>query len=106
MSDKRQKIRIKLKSYDYRLIDDAASLISSVASESGAIISGPVPLPTHVQPYCVIRSPHIDKISREHFKLSEHKRVMKLLCSSGTVDALMTLNLPAGVSVEVKYMTA
>lgn len=104
MSEKHQKIRIKLKSYDYVLLDKATSLISSVASETGAMVSGPIPVPTYVQRYCVLRGPHIDKKSREHFHVSEHKRVMDIRCSSGTTDALMALSLPAGVLVEVEYL--
>lgn len=105
MSEKHQKIRIKLKSYDYVLLDKSASLVSSVASETGAVLNGPIPIPTHTQYYCVLRSPHIDKKSREHFEVSEHKRIIDVKCSPGTVNALMALSLPPGVSVEVQYIS-
>jgi len=99
----RQKIRIKLKSYDHRVIDLSASMIVETAKRAGAFVSGPVPLPTDIEKYCVLRSPHVDKKSREHFEMRTHKRLIDILDPPPqTVDALMQLDLPAGVDVEIK----
>lgn len=98
-----QKIRIKLKAYDYRLIDKSTDKIIRTAKATGAAISGPIPLPTKRSVYTVLRSPHVDKKSREQFETRIHKRLIDILNSTPkTVDALMKLELPAGVDVEIK----
>ncbi|MBN2412613.1 30S ribosomal protein S10 [candidate division KSB1 bacterium] len=98
-----QKIRIKLKAYDHRLIDKSTEKIIKTAKQTGAMISGPIPLPTRRSVYTVLRSPHVDKKSREQFETRIHKRLVDILNSSPkTVDALMKLELPAGVDVEIK----
>lgn len=98
-----QKIRIKLKSYDHNLIDRSAEKIIKTVRSSGAIVSGPIPLPTQRTVYTVLRSPHVDKKSREQFEIRSHKRLIDILNStSKTVDSLMKLELPAGVDVEIK----
>ena len=100
---KRQRIRIKLKSYDHRILDQSAGKIVQTAKRAGSIVSGPVPLPTDKQIYCVLRSPHVDKKSREHFEIRTHKRLIDILDPPPqTVDALMQLDLPSGVDVEIK----
>lgn len=101
--DRMQKIRIKLRAYDHRLLDQAAGEIVEAAKRSGAKISGPLPLPTKREIYTVLRSPVIDKKSREQFDLSTHKRLIEIEePTSKTIDALRKLNLPAGVDVEIK----
>jgi small subunit ribosomal protein S10 len=98
-----QKIRIRLKAYDYRLLDQAVSEIVNTVSRTGAKVVGPVPLPTHIQKYTVLRSPHVDKKSREQFEVRTHKRLMDILeATPDTVDALQKLNLSAGVNIELK----
>ncbi len=98
-----QKIRIKLKAYDHRLLDQAVVEIVDTARRTGARISGPVPLPTKREIYTVLRSPVIDKKSREQFDLSTHKRLIDIFePTSKTIDSLRKLNLPAGVDVEIK----
>ena len=98
-----QKVRSKLKGYDYRVLDLSAKKIVETAKRAGAYVSGPVPLPTEKQIYCVLRSPHVDKKSREHFEMRTHKRLIDILDPPPqTVDALMQLDLPAGVDVEIK----
>ena len=98
-----QKIRIRLKAYDHDAIDRAAREIVDTAERTGATVSGPVPLPTRIQKYCVLRSPHIDKKSREQFEVRTHKRLMDIVDpTQQTVDALMKLELAAGVDVEIK----
>jgi small subunit ribosomal protein S10 len=98
-----QKIRIKLKAYDHRLLDQAVSEIVETVRRTGAKISGPIPLPTKREIYTVLRSPVIDKKSREQFELSTHKRIIDIFePTSKTIDALRKLNLPAGVDVEIK----
>jgi len=98
-----QKIRIRLKAYDHRLLDQAAGEIVEAAKRTGAKISGPLPLPTKRELYTVLRSPVIDKKSREQFDLSTHKRLIDILePTSKTIYALRKLNLPAGVDVEIK----
>ena len=100
-----QKIRIKLKSYDYNLVDKSADKIVKTVKSSGAIISGPIPLPTHKKIYTVLRSPHVNKESREQFQLPNHRRLMDIYSSSSkTIDALMKLELPSGVHVEIKVI--
>jgi small subunit ribosomal protein S10 len=98
-----QKIRIRLKAYDHRLLDQSVKEIVDTAKRTGAVLSGPIPLPTKIQKFCVLRSPHVDKKSREQFEMRTHKRLMDILePSQNTVDALMRLDLPAGVDVEIK----
>ncbi|PIS29603.1 30S ribosomal protein S10 [Candidatus Saganbacteria bacterium CG08_land_8_20_14_0_20_45_16] len=99
----RQRIRIKLKSYDHRVLDQSAAKIVETAKRAGAFVSGPVPLPTEIEKYCVLRSPHVDKKSREIFEIRTHKRLIDILDPPPqTVDALMQLDLPAGVDIEIK----
>ncbi len=98
-----QKIRIRLKGYDYRVLDQSVIEIVETAKRTGAKISGPVPLPTRINRYTVLRSPHVDKKSREQFEIRTHKRLIEIMePSPETVDALMKLNLAAGVHVEIK----
>lgn len=98
-----QRIRIKLKSYDHNLIDKSAERIVRTVKQTGAVVSGPIPLPTRKQIYTVLRSPHVDKKSREQFESRLHKRLVDIFSSmQKTIDALMRLELPAGVDVEVK----
>jgi small subunit ribosomal protein S10 len=98
-----QKIRIKLKAYDHRLLDQAVKEIVSTLKISGAQISGPIPLPTKQELYTVLRSPVIDKKSREQFGLATHKRLIDIFePTAKTIDSLRKLNLPAGVDVEIK----
>ena len=100
---KRQRIRIKLKAYDHRLLDQSARRIVEAAERTGAAVVGPVPLPTKIEKFCVIRSPFIDKDSREQFEIRTHKRLIDVLePSTKTVETLMKLNLPAGVDIEIK----
>lgn len=99
----KQKIRIKLRAFDHRILDRSAEQIVEVAEQTGAKVVGPVPLPTHIKKFCVIRSPHVDKDSREQFEIRTHKRLIDILePTSKTVDALTRLNLPAGVDIEIK----
>ena len=99
----RQKIRIRLKAYDHRILDQSAVLIVEAAERTGAAVSGPVPLPTDIKKFCVIRSPHVDKDSREQFEIRTHKRLVDILDPTPkTVDALMRLQLPSGVDIEIK----
>lgn len=98
-----QKIRIRLKAFDHRLLDQSTQEIVETAKRTGAKISGPIPLPTKKELYTVLRSPVIDKKSREQFQLATHKRLLELIePTSKTIDALRKLNLPAGVDVEIK----
>jgi small subunit ribosomal protein S10 len=98
-----EKIRIRLKSFDHNVLDKSASDIVRTAKATGARISGPIPLPTQRSIYTVLRSPHVDKKSREQFETRIHKRLIDILESTPqTVDALMKLDLPAGVDVEIK----
>lgn len=98
-----QKIRLRLKAYDYRILDQSIDEIVETVKRTGARISGPIPLPTRISRYTVLRSPHVDKKSREQFEMRLHKRLMDILDSTPeTVDALMKLNLAAGVDVEIK----
>lgn len=97
------KIRIRLKAYDHEVIDASARKIVDTAERTGARITGPVPLPTERNVYCVIRSPHKYKDSREHFEMRTHKRLIDIHeASPKTVDSLMRLDLPAGVDIEIK----
>jgi len=101
MSD--QKVRVKVKGFDHRLVDQSVTQIVEAVERTGAIIVGPVPLPTKIEKFCVIRSSNIDKDSREQFEIRTHKRVIDILQpSSKTIDALSQLNLPSGVKVDIK----
>ena len=98
-----QKIRIKLKSYDHNLVDNSAEKIVKAVKATGAVVSGPIPLPTHKRIYTVLKSPHVNKKAREQFQLCAYKRLIDIYSSSSkTVDALMKLELPSGVNVEIK----
>ena len=100
---KKAKIRIKLSAYDYRIVDKSAAKIVETAERTGAIISGPIPLPTEKTLYTVLRSPFTHKDSREQFQMRIHKRLIDIINpTSKTVDSLMTLDLPAGVDIEIK----
>lgn len=99
------KLRIKLKSFDYRLLDKSSSEIVETAKRTGARVAGPVPLPTRINRYCVLRSPHVDKNSREHFEVRTHKRIVDILePTQQTIDSLMKLDLASGVEVEIKLI--
>lgn len=98
-----QRIRIKLKAFDHRLLDTSAAEIVDTVRRMGATVSGPIPLPTKIERFTVLRSPHIDKRSREQFEIRTHRRLLDILePTTKTVDALMKLELPAGVGVEIK----
>ena len=98
-----QKIRIKLKAYDHDLIDNSARKIVEAVKRTGASVSGPIPLPTEKNVYTILRSPHVNKDSREQFEMRTHKRLIDILeASPKTVDALTHLDLPAGVDIEIK----
>ena len=98
-----QKIRIKLKGYDYRLLDQSVKEIVETVKRTGAKVAGPIPIPTTINKYCVLRSPHVDKKSREQFEIRIHKRLLDILePTQQTVDALMRLDLASGVDVEIK----
>jgi len=98
-----QKIRIRLKAYDYKLLDQSASEIVETARRTGAKVAGPIPLPTRINKFTVLRSPHVDKKSREQFENRTHKRLLDILePTAQTLDALMKLDLSAGVDVEIK----
>lgn len=98
-----ERIRIVLKAFDHRLLDLSAKQIVEAAERTGAQVAGPVPLPTRVQRFCVIRGPHIDKDSREHFELQTHKRLVDVLDPTArTLEALSRLNVPAGVDISIK----
>ena len=98
-----QKIRIRLKAFDYKLIDQSSAEIVETAKRTGAIVKGPVPLPTRLQRFDILRSPHVNKTSRDQFEIRMHQRLMDIVDPTDkTVDALMKLDLPAGVDVEIK----
>jgi small subunit ribosomal protein S10 len=98
-----QKIRIRLKAYDYKLLDQSAGEIVETAKHTGAKVVGPIPLPTRINKFTVLRSPHVDKKSREQFEIRTHKRLLDILePTQQTLDALMKLDLSAGVDVEIK----
>ncbi|MDE6432442.1 MAG: 30S ribosomal protein S10 [Opitutales bacterium] len=103
----KQKIRIKLQSFDYRLIDQASIDIVDTAKRSGARVAGPVPLPMHIRKFCVNRSPHIDKKSSDHFEIRTHGRLVDIFDpTADTVDSLKKLNLPAGVDIKIDLLAA
>ncbi len=98
-----QKIRIRLKGYDHKLLDKSTLEIVDTAKRTGASVAGPIPLPTTINKYTVLRSPHIDKKSREQFEMRTHRRLLDILePTQQTIDALMKLQLSAGVDVEIK----
>lgn len=98
-----QRIRIKLKSYDHSLVDKSAEKIVKTVRSTGAVVTGPIPLPTEKKIFTVLRSPHVNKKAREQFELCTHKRLLDIYTSSSrTVDALSKLDLPSGVDVEIK----
>ena len=103
VTSQKTKIRIRLKAYDHKLLDRSASDIVETVKRTGAQVAGPIPIPTKISRWTVLRSPHIDKKSREQFEIRTHKRLMDILePTQQTVDALMKLDLPAGVDVEIK----
>jgi small subunit ribosomal protein S10 len=103
MTTSRQKVRIVLKAFDHKSLDLSAGQIVDTAERTGAVVLGPVPLPTHIRRFCVIRSPHVDKDSREHFEIRTHKRLVDIVePTSKTIDALTRLNLPAGVDIAIR----
>lgn len=97
-------MRIRLKAYDHRILDESAEKIVDIARRTGANISGPIPLPTEKNVWCVNRSPHVDKKSREHFEIRTHKRILDIYFDpqQKTIESLMNVNLPAGVDIEIK----
>ncbi len=98
-----QNIRIRLKAFDHRVLDTSTSEIVNTAKRTGANVRGPIPLPTKIEKYTVLRSPHVNKKSREHFEIRTHKRLLDIIDPTPqTVDALMKLDLAAGVDVEIK----
>ena len=98
-----QKIRIVLRAFDHKVLDVSAAQIVEAAERTGAGVAGPVPMPTAIKRFCVMRSPHIDKDSREHFELRSHKRLIDILDPSPkTIDALTRLSVPAGVDIAIK----
>ncbi|MCF7899048.1 30S ribosomal protein S10 [Candidatus Babeliales bacterium] len=100
---KKQRIRLTLKSYDYQLLDSAVKQIALTVKRTGSKVLGPVPLPNHRKCFTVLRSPHVDKKSREQFELTTHKRILDIVSpSEQTMEALMKLNISAGVDVEIK----
>ncbi|HEU5011904.1 MAG TPA: 30S ribosomal protein S10 [Roseiflexaceae bacterium] len=99
----KQKVRIRLKAYDHKILDQSARQIVEAAERTGALVAGPVPLPTRIEKFSVIRSPFIDKDSQEQFEVRTHKRLIDVLDPQpATINALMKLNLPAGVDIEIK----
>ncbi len=99
----KQKIRIRLKGYDHRILDQAASQIVEAVEATGAVVSGPIPLPTHIQKFCVIRSPFLDKDSQEQFEIRTHTRLIDIIeTTTKTIDSLTRLNLPSGVDIDIK----
>ena len=99
----KQKIRIRLKAFDHKLLDQSAQKIVETAKKTGAKVSGPVPLPTEKNVFTILRSPHVNKDSREQFEMRTHKRLIDIMKpSQKVVDALMSVELPAGVEIEVK----
>lgn len=98
-----QKIRIRLKAFDHQILDDSAAKIVDSAKRSGAVVSGPIPLPTEKEIVTILRSPHVNKDSREQFEIRTHKRLIDILApSSKTMESLMKLEMPAGVNIEIK----
>jgi small subunit ribosomal protein S10 len=103
--DKGQKIRIRLKAFDHKLLDQSTTEIVDTANRTGARLVGPIPLPTKIEKYCVLRSPHVDKKSREQFEIRTHKRMLDIMePTQQTIDSLMKLDLASGVEVEIKMI--
>ena len=103
MAEAKQKIRIVLRAFDYKVLDVSATQIVEAAERTGAGVAGPIPMPTSIRRFCVIMSPHVDKDSREHFELRSHKRIIDVLDpTSKTIDALTRLSVPAGVDISIK----
>ena len=103
--ENQQRIRIRLKAYDYKLLDKSAKDIAEAAKRTGARVSGPIPLPTKIEKFCVLRSPHIDKKSREQFEIRTHKRLVEIVdTSQQTMDAMGKLELSPGVDVDIKLI--
>ena len=103
--DKGQRIRIRLKAYDHKLLDQAAHEIVGTVQRTGGRVAGPIPLPTRIEKYTILRSPHVDKKSQEQFEIRTHKRLLDIIePTQQTVDALMKLELSSGVDVEIKMM--
>ena len=101
---KEPRLRIKLRAYDYKLLDNSVSEIVNTAKETGARVAGPIPLPTEINKFTVLRGPHVNKKSREQFEMRTHKRLIDIVDpTQQTVDSLMKLDLSAGVDVEIKY---
>lgn len=101
---KATRLRIKLRAYDYKLLDTSVGEIVQTAKETGARVAGPIPLPTEINKFTVLRSPHIDKKSREQFEMRTHKRLVDIIePTQQTIDSLMKLDLSSGVDVEIKY---
>ena len=99
----KQKIRIKVRGYDHRLVDQSVEQIVETAERTGAVVLGPVPLPTRIEKFCVLRSPFIDKDSREQFEMRTHKRLIDILGpTTKTIDALTQLQLPSGVEIDIR----
>ena len=99
----KQKIRIRLKGYDHKIVDQSAQQIVEAVERTGAVVSGPVPLPTHIQKLSIMRSTFIDKDSQEQFEIRTHKRLIDIIeTTSKTIDALTKLNLPSGVEIDIK----
>jgi small subunit ribosomal protein S10 len=99
----KQKIRIKIKGFDHRIVDQSVQQIVEAVERTGAVTVGPVPLPTHIQRFSVIRSPFIDKDSQEQFEIRTHKRLIDVIeVTSKTIDALTNMNLPSGVEIDIK----
>ncbi|EFC91959.1 ribosomal protein S10 [Dethiosulfovibrio peptidovorans DSM 11002] len=98
-----KKIRIRLKAFDHKVLDTSAAQIAETADRSGARVSGPIPLPTEVNKFCILKSPHVDKDAREQFEMRTHKRLIDIIDpNQKTMDALMQLNLPSGVDIQIK----
>lgn len=97
------KVRIKIKGFDHKLLDQSAQQIVEALERTGAVVAGPVPLPTHIQKFSVVRSPFIDKDSQEQFEIRTHKRLVDIVeMTSKTVDSLQNLNIPSGVTIDIK----
>ena len=106
-SESKEQIRIRMEAYDHSVLDQSASDIVDTAKRTGAIVHGPIPLPTRIERYTVLRSPHIDKKSREQFEIRTHKRLIDIVQPTGkTIDALNKLSLPAGVDIKIKATAA
>lgn len=102
-----EKIRIRLKSFDHRLLDQSVKDIVIKAKRTGAMVAGPIPLPTKIHRFCVLRSPHVDKRSREHFEMRIHKRMLDISeYNNETIEELQKLDLPAGIDVEIQAFSA